>query len=392
MNGIRLATVFAISAIAPLAAAQDSPEPDARFGQWIAIFDGTGFEGWEVSKPAGAEFNWKIEDGVMTNVADPGRRKHNIATTRRFHNFEARLEFKISPGGNAGVYLRGRAEVQIFDSHGKAELDATDMGALYRYAPPLVDATRPAGEWNQLEIRFVGKRLDVVLNGKLVQNNAYIAQRTGQGRTDEFDSPGMFELQGDHDQVWFRNVRIRPLFEAEGWRRLTNDADMTGWKPYRESAAGRAWPVEEGALTNLDAPFDIITEEVFGDFLVHYEYKSVANSGFYLRNLWEIQIMNSHGKAPTRNSDGALYDFFPPLKTMTRPDGQWNVVEAKVVGRKITAFQNGELIHHEREVPARTYNRNDASNLDAPGPFLLQGDHGRVWFANVWVLPLEGSK
>jgi hypothetical protein len=315
-------------------------------------------------------------------------RKHNIATERKFHDFEAHVEFKISEGGNAGVYLRGRAEIQIFDSHGKAELADNDMGALYRYKPPEADATRPAGEWNALDIAFVGTRLNVFLNGTLIQNNSFIPHKTGAGRTDEFDSPGIFELQGDHDKVWFRNLRIRPLFEDGGWRSLFNGENLDGWKGHRDAEA--KWIVEEGALTNAVPPIpDIVTADSFGDCLVYYQYKSAGNSGFYLRNLWEIQILDSYGKPATTKTDGAIYDFFPPRASATRPTGHWNFVEASVIGRKITVVQNGVLTHDGVECSARTYDKGNSSGLDAPGPFLLQGDHGKVWFANIRVRPLE---
>lgn len=368
--------------------AQETTKPDPAFGEWITLFDGTSLEGWGPSKPEGRTMTWTIEDGAMTNDVTSIFTKHNIAATRKFHNFEAHVEFKIAPGGNSGVYMRGRAEIQVFDSHGKPELGISDMGALYKYKAPIADATKPAGEWNTLDIRFIGTRVSAWLNGTLIQDNAYIPHKTGAGRTDEFDSPGIFELQGDHDKVWYRNIKIRPLFEADGWTQIFNRKDSTGWIGLDGNPS--KWTVEEDAITNAGFPIkDLLTENKFGDFLVHYEYKSEGNSGFYLRNLWEIQIENSHGLEPGKHTDGALYDFFPPLVNMSRPKGEWSVVQAKVVGRKITVFHNGALVHDGRECKARTYNKFNALGLDDPGPFLIQGDHGRVWFTNIWVKPLN---
>jgi hypothetical protein len=178
------------------------------------------------------------------------------------------------------------------------------------------------------------------------------------------------------------------MFEAPGWKKIFNGKDLTGWKALDGSEP--KWAVEDGALTNAAGHMpDLITTEKYGDCLVYYEYKSEGNSGFYLRNLWEIQIENTHGKQPTKNTDGALYDFYPPLVNASKPRGEWSKIEAKVIGRKITVFQNGQLTHNERECPARTYNTKDSSGLDEPGPMLLQGDHGRVWFTNIWILPLN---
>ncbi len=376
--------------------AEDQPKPDPGFGEWITIFDGKSFDGWEVSKPANAKFNWTIEDGAMTNDVSNLVKKHNIATKRKFHNFEAELDFKTAPGANSGIYMRGRAEIQIKDGPyepGGDGMGISDMGALYKYKAPLVKAGKPAGEWNHIYIRFIGTHVTAVLNGQLIQNNTFIDHKTGQGRTDEFDSPGIFELQGDHDKVWFRNIRIRPLFEGEGWRSLFNGKDTTGWiasKEYGKSDAGgeMKWKVEEGNLLNGMKIPDIVSNDKFGNFLVHYEYKSDGNSGFFLRDLWEIQIELAN-RNPNKNSDGALYDFYPPKANATKPHGEWNVIEAKVVGRKITVFQNGLLTHDNAECPGRTYRTSDSSNMDAPGPVRLQGDHGRVWFTNIWVKPLN---
>lgn len=384
-----LATFASLAFYSSSAGAQAPTKPDPQFGEWMTLFDGKNFDQWEVSKPPGSKWNWKIEDGAMTNMAEPALPKHNIATKRKFHNYEAHAEFKIKGEheGNSGLYNRGRAEIQIYNSYGKEKMDDRDLGALYTFAAPLVNAAKPAGEWSTVDWRFFGTHMDVLINGKLVQNNTYIPHKTGQGRTDEFDSPGMFELQGDHDKVWFRNIKMRPLCEDNGWRPLFNGKDLTGWKALDGTPA--KWVVEDGSLTNPTKMRDLITEENFGDFLIHYEYKSTGNSGLYLRNLWEIQIENSHDVQATKNTDGALYDFYPPLVNMSKPKGEWSVIEAKVVGRKITVFQNGTLIHNERECPARTYDTKNSSNLDAPGPILLQGDHGHVWFTNIWIKPLK---
>lgn len=389
--GLAAAWVF----LAAGASFAEDPKPDPAFGEWITLFDGKSLDGWEVSKPAKAKMNWTVEDGALTNDPTNPILRHNIATKRKFHNFEAELEFKIVKGGNSGVYMRGRAEIQILDSHGKETPDTNDMGALYKFKAPLVNAALPAGEWNKLYIRLFGTHCTAILNGKLVQNNTFIDHKTGLGRTDTFDSPGMFELQGDHEKVWFRNIRIRPLCEAEGWRPIFDGASTRGWKPSKQygnpNAGGEMnWSVVDGELTNLQKHIhDIITEENFGDFLVRYEYRSIGNAGLFLRDLWEIQIENTFEKEMTKNTDGALYDFYPPKVNVSKPRGEWSVIESKVVGRKITVFQNGTLTHDNAECPARTYNKGNSKDMDAPGPFRLQGDHGGVWFTNLWVKPLK---
>ncbi len=77
------------------------------------------------------------------------------------------------------------------------------------------------------------------------------------------------------------------------------------------------------------------------------------------------------------------------MLTASKPAGAWNTVDAMLQGRKVTVFHNGTLIHHNAECSGRTFAPNDSSNLDEPGPFRVQGDHGPVWFTSLWVLPLE---
>lgn len=394
------AGALALAGSAPRAARADdanAAKPDAGFGEWITLFDGKSFDGWAASKPVVKDLNWAIEDGAMTNMADSKKIHHNIATVRKFHNFEAELDFKTAPGANSGIYMRGRAEIQIkdgpYDKDGDG-MGASDMGALYKYAPPLVKAGKPAGEWNHIYIRFFGTHVTAVLNGQLVQNNTFIDHKTGMGRTDEFDSPGIFELQGDHDKVWFKNIRIRPLSEGDGWKPLFDGKTTDGWiasEGYGRSDGGgeMKWVVEDGSLRNPVKCVDIVSKDKFSNFLVRYEYKREGNAGVFLRDLWEIQIEQSNGLPPHKNGDGALYDIHPPLVNMSAPKGQWSVIEAKVEGRKITVFQNGVMTHDQRECPSRTYSLGSSENMDAPGPFRLQGDHGRVWFANIWVKPLN---
>lgn len=393
-----------------LASCSSVPEPDPRFGVWLTLFDGKQSlqDDWFISRPENETvgWNWKVEsDGSMTNVADASQGKHNIATTRKFHNFELYLEFKISKGGNAGVYLRGRCEIQIKDTHGQGSQGVSDMGALYKYLAPRVDATRPAGEWNQLYVRLIGNRLTASLNGELIHDNVF-ARGTGAGgqRPGPFDAPHMLELQGDHEQVWFRNVRIRPLFESPGWREVFNRKDVSEWFPAHQAGNERSggemkWIVQDGVITNTaeyepgDPDFhgvpDVLSKETFENYLLHYEYKSHGNAGFFLRDLWEIQIVNSAGEEPTKHTDGALYALYAPLVNMSNPVGMWNTVDVKLEGRKVTAFHNGVLIHDNRECYGRTFAPTDATNMDRPGYFRLQGDHGAIWFTNIWVLPLE---
>lgn len=182
------------------------PAPDAE--GWITLFDGKTLDGWQNARQPGKEHFWKIEDGAMVNDADNGR---DIATVANFKDFELQIEYKTIPHGNSGVYLRGRVEVQILDSHGKEKLDKGDTGAVYDQYVPLVNASLAPGEWHKFDIRYVGDKLTVKLNGQLVQDNVTISSETGGALRRGVNEPGPLMLQGDHGKTWFRNIRIKPV-------------------------------------------------------------------------------------------------------------------------------------------------------------------------------------
>lgn len=181
--------------------------PPADVEGWITLFAGTGLDGWVNARDAGAENKWSIEHGAMTNV----EHGNDIATKALFGDFELFIEYKTVPAGNSGVYLRGRIEIQVFDSNGKAAVDKADAGAIYDMYAPAVNAAKPAGEWNSIEARYVGNRLTVKLNGQVVQDNVTVDDVTGGALPGDVNEAGPLMLQGDHGKVWYRNIRIRPV-------------------------------------------------------------------------------------------------------------------------------------------------------------------------------------
>ncbi len=182
------------------------PEPDAD--GWISLFDGETLEGWQNARRPDAPHYWSVEDGVMTNDDDNGL---DLSTVANFQDFELQIDYKTVPGGNSGVYLRGRVEVQILDSYGKEEVNDADNGAVYGQYAPLVNASLPPEEWHTFDIKYVGDTLTVTLNDELVQDNVTIRQVTGGELPGVVNDPGPIMLEGDHGRVWFRNVRIRPI-------------------------------------------------------------------------------------------------------------------------------------------------------------------------------------
>jgi len=189
-----------------LAVVAAAGEADFKPGEgWQPLFNGKDLAGWKNVGRYRSE--WRVENGVLANPVE----SDNLHTEKEFEDFELHLEFKLPKGGNSGVFLRGCKEVQVFDSFGKQKLAEDDCGGIFGKLPPRVNASKPPGEWNTLDITIVGRRITVVLNGKTTVDGQVVNGVTGGQINEEEDKPGPLMLQGDHSAVWYRNLWIKPL-------------------------------------------------------------------------------------------------------------------------------------------------------------------------------------
>lgn len=201
--------------------------------------------GWTVA--GDAALDPAAKDGKAL-VARPGRgvllstpkgvvMDRNLTSRQTFGDLEARVEFLVPKGSNAGVKFQGLYEIQIYDSFGKEKPTASDCGGVYpraelapRYhtidegVPPRVNASKPAGQWQSLGVTFRaprfgpdGKKTEnarfvrVVLNGRVIHEDVELKWPTGHAWRKEKEVPrGPLFLQGDHGPVAYRNVRVKP--------------------------------------------------------------------------------------------------------------------------------------------------------------------------------------
>lgn len=177
---------------------------------------------WMSDRGSAVRIDWPLEGGAVT--VDPKATTRNLVTRTNYRDFHLHLEFMTHQdrGGNSGVYIQNRYEVQILNSFGKKPAGPSDCGALYKTRPPDVNASRPAGEWQTFDVVFhaprwdsAGKktenaRITVRHNGKLIHNDVEIPNKTGSGRP-EGPSDGPIKLQGHGSPVKFRNIWIVPL-------------------------------------------------------------------------------------------------------------------------------------------------------------------------------------
>ena len=177
------------------------------YGPPVVLFDGTSLDAFGVQNK-NQPMNWSIEAGVMTN----GEHANNLVSKQKFKDFKVQAEYKLGPNSNSGIYLRGRYELQVLDDYGKPPEEHGHM-AIYSWKAPLVNASKPQGEWQSMEAVIVGNRVTVTLNGQRVHDNALLEAITGGALDANESEPGPIMIQGDHEKVWFRKVTVTPIIK-----------------------------------------------------------------------------------------------------------------------------------------------------------------------------------
>ena len=191
-------------------------------------------------------------------------------------------------------------------------------------------------------------------------------------------------------------LAVTALADDAGFKPLFNGKDLTGWH-LRRADAESSWTIADGVLKNtVEAGkhgVDLVSDAKFWNFTVKYEYMvpDGSNSGFYLRGRHEIQILGDFKDGKTaKTGNGAIYNHTAPSEFASKPAGEWQTVEATIIGNKITVILNGKKIHDGVECDTATGSQLD-DKVKEPGSFFLQGDHGTVSFRNIVVkeLPKE---
>lgn len=181
-----------------------SYNPNPNYGEPQNLLNKDNLDGWH----AAGENQWEISDGVLKSPKSGS----NLITDEAFQNFKLHIEFRYPEGSNSGIYLRGRYEVQITDSHGKEPSD-TEFSAVYGFLPPNAMVAQPAGQWQSYDITLIGSRVSIVANGIPVITDQVIPGITGGALDSAEGEPGPFMLQGDHGLIEYRNIIVMPVVE-----------------------------------------------------------------------------------------------------------------------------------------------------------------------------------
>lgn len=208
---------------------------------WILMFDGKTSSGWRgYNQGVFPTSGWEIADGLL-HVIGSGRGEAggggDILYDRKFRNFEFSLEWKVSEGGNSGIFYlaqeipgepvwKNAPEMQILDNerHPDAKLGVNGnraAGALYDLIPGKFEAVKPAGEWNQARIMVYNGTVVHWMNGQQVlEYHLWTEDWKAMVKASKFKdyatfmnpaAEGYIVLQDHGDDVWFRNIKIKPL-------------------------------------------------------------------------------------------------------------------------------------------------------------------------------------
>jgi hypothetical protein len=212
----------------PMARVVDPGGPGRPPSDAIVLFDGKDLSKWQSDKSGAAP--WKVENGYFEVVKGTG----GIRTTQEFGDAQLHIEW-MAPNppvgesqdrGNSGVFFMRQYEVQVLDSYNSKTYADGQASALYGQFPPMVNATRPPGEWQVYDIVFerprfaadgsVQKpaRVTVFLNGVVVQHAEALKGPTAHKANPPYKAhgdKGPIGLQDHAHPVRFRNVWIREL-------------------------------------------------------------------------------------------------------------------------------------------------------------------------------------
>ena len=214
-------------------------EETASEPEWISLFDGASFEGWEMYGPEPITEHWEIHEGAIACNKDAGETNvgffRSIMTTQEFGNFEFELEYRIAKGGNSGIFyhvveadtlghdfLTGPEYQVLDDEFSRSETEPYKMVAASYAMYPAAETKKPNPymEWNKVKIIYNNGHVEHWLNDEKVlefeEGSAEWKEKLAKSKwadvsTYAASKKGRISLQNHGDAVWYRNIRIRNL-------------------------------------------------------------------------------------------------------------------------------------------------------------------------------------
>lgn len=354
---------------------------------FVPLFNGKDLTGWQglVKNPIArakmdpdtlkmeqAEANkrmhecWSVKDGVIWFNGKGA----NLCTIKKYGDFELIVDWKITKGGDSGLYLRGTPQVQIWDTSRTNVGAQVGSGGLYNNqnnpSKPMMVADNLIGDWNTFKITMVGEKVSVWLNGQLVVDNVILENYWD--RNQPIFPIEQIELQAHGSNLGFRDIYIREIErtdhnkltgeeEKEGFVQLFNGKDLTNW-----TGNTTDYVVEDGIIVIY--PYkgehgNLYTEKEYADFNFRFEFQLTpgANNGLGIRTPMEgnpayvgmeLQILDNtapiYRELEQWQYHGSVYGVIPAKRGFLKPVGEWNSEEVIIKGSDIKIILNGNVI------------------------------------------------
>ncbi|MFQ5740640.1 MAG: DUF1080 domain-containing protein [Acidobacteriota bacterium] len=220
--------------VATFSCAPGNPPEGAREAgtsepQWESLFDGSSTAAWRAyQRDSFPEQGWVIDGDALKTV--PGGDIVDIVTRKEYRDFELILEWRVSAGGNSGIFFHATEdfpqvwqtgpEFQVLDDdrHPDGKDPLTSAGSLYGLIAPEGKALRPVGEFNQARVIVRGNAVEHWLNGVRVVEfelgSSHLRDLIGKSKFKNWprfaqQPGGHVALQHHGQEVWYRNIRIR---------------------------------------------------------------------------------------------------------------------------------------------------------------------------------------
>lgn len=353
---------------------------------FVSLFNGKDLTGWKAlvgnpvtrAKMTPAELDaaqkeadektkgdWIVKDGllVFTGHGD------NLATVKQYGDFEMLVDWKITPQGDAGIYLRGTPQVQIWDTSRRDVGAEVGSGGLYNNqknpSKPIILADNKIGDWNHFHIIMKGEKVTVYLNGVLVTDNVTLENYWDKNLP--IFPKEQIELQAHGTYVAYRNIYLKDLTpnvaslseeeKKQGFTMLFDGTNMDNWTGDTEN-----YRMEDGNIVvhpEGHGAGNLYTKEEYANFEYRFEFQLTpgANNGLGIRAPlegdaayvgMELQILDN--EAPIYKDlhpyqyHGSVYGVIPAKRGYLLPTGEWNKEEVIVKGNKVKVILNGTVI------------------------------------------------
>jgi Domain of Unknown Function (DUF1080) len=398
-----------------LAAFRGRPQLDPREE---ASFDAAARAAKQAEWDADLAAHWKVDGKEIVN---DGAGVY-LTTREDYRDFELWVDWKLSPLGDSGIYLKATPQIQIWDTTekgGKWNLGADKgSGGLWNNERfdrfPSENRDRAFGEWNTFKITQVGARTSVESNGAVVVDHVVMENFFDRKKPLPVAGPIQFQTHGGETR--FRDVKVKSLtadaanallaaHDAAGFEPIFNGKDFTGW-----SGPTDGYEIVDGGIVRCrrGAGGTIFTAKEYGDFVARLEFRLPpgGNNGLAIRypgsgdgaydGMCEVQVLDDTAEKYASLAQwqycGSAYGQVSAARGYLRPVGDWNFFEVTVRGSTIRVELNGSIIT-DADLAANTPLSGHAheGRLRKSGHFGLCGHDDPVEYRNIKIRSLPAQ-